>query len=40
VTVSLGREGEIEVQADELKEPSKPKERFSKKKKAKKRSNH
>jgi len=39
VTVSLGPEGEIEVQADELKESSKPKERFSKKKKAKKRSN-
>ncbi|MCF8129771.1 MAG: stage 0 sporulation protein, partial [Deltaproteobacteria bacterium] len=39
VTVSLGREGEIEVQADELKESSKPKERFKKKKKAKKRSN-
>jgi len=36
VTVSLGREGEIEVQADELKESPKPKERFKKKKKTKK----
>ena len=39
VTVSLGPEGEIEVQADELKESSKPKERPPKKKKTKKRSN-
>jgi len=35
VTVSLASEGEIEVQADELKESSKPKERFFKKKKPK-----
>ncbi|MCG6878385.1 MAG: stage 0 sporulation family protein [Deltaproteobacteria bacterium] len=40
VTVSLGSEGEIEVEAAELKELSKPKEHFFKKKKSKKRSNH
>jgi cell fate regulator YaaT (PSP1 superfamily) len=41
VTVSLGSDGEIEVGADEIKEASKPKERFFKKKKSKpKRSNH
>ena len=39
VTVSLGSEGEIEVQAAELEELSKPKEHFFKKKKSKKRSN-
>ncbi len=38
VTVSLGSEGEIEVEAGEIKALSNPKERFFKKKKSKKRS--
>ncbi len=40
VTVALAKEGEIEVNAKELKDSSKPQERFFKKKKSKKRSNH